>query len=256
MRYTGLVMLAERVSLGGGVLGWAENVLSASINAKSDKELFNEILRAAQAIGFEYCAYGMRLALPASRPKHFLINNYSPEWCDHYANMGYVEQDPTVIHGSRSHEPLIWRDEVFASTPNLWAEAKSVGLRVGWAQASPTRNGMAGMLTLARSGESLSDFELIEKGLRMRWLSSIAHMGFQRLVDAKSIICPQAGELTSREKEVLKWSSVGKTIIDISEILLISPDTVRFHTRNMLEKLSVTNRTAAVARAAYLGLLD
>lgn len=238
------------------ILGWAEDVLNASSNAKTENELFEEVRRAAYEIGFEYCAYGMRLALPVSRPVHFLINNYSSQWCARYERRGYIEQDPTVMHGARSPEPLVWSDELFAPAPELWEEARCAGLRVGWAQGSPTRNGVAGMLTLARSAEPLSAAELEAKSLRMRWLSSIAHVGFQRLVDTRSIVCPEVVELTSREKEVLQWSAVGKTIPDISDILLISADTVRFHTRNVLEKLNVSNRTAAVARAAYLGLLD
>ncbi|MGE8454340.1 MAG: autoinducer binding domain-containing protein [Pseudomonadales bacterium] len=237
------------------MLSWAENVLNASANAETEQELFDEVLRTARAIGFDYCAYGMRLAFPVSRAKFFLINNYSPQWCDRYAEMQYVEQDPTVIHGARSSVPLVWSDEVFAATPQLWDEAQMSGLRVGWAQASPMRNGVAGMLSVARSAEPLTASELAENDLRLRWLSSVAHMGFTRLVDARSIVCPEV-ELTDREKEVLKWSAGGKTITDISEILLISVDTVKFHTRNVLEKLNVANRTAAVARAAYLGLLD
>lgn len=238
------------------MLSWVEDVLNASANAKSEREFFYEIQRAAYDIGFEYCAYGMRLALPASRPTYFLVSNYPADWCTRYEHMGYVEKDPTVIHGSRSREPLVWSDNLFVSSPELWEEAKSYGLKVGWAQANPTRNGVAGMLSLARSQEPLSEAELEAKSLRLRWLSSIAHVGFQRLVDTRSIVCPQIIELTSREKEVLKWSAAGKTIPDISNILLISANTVRFHTRNMLEKLNVVNRTAAVARAAYLGLLD
>lgn len=238
------------------MLSWVENVLKASANAKSEQEFFDEILRAAQSIGFEYCAYGMRLALPASRPKYFLINNYPAQWCARYAEMSYADQDPTVVHGARSYQPVVWSNEVFASTPQLWDEAQHAGLRVGWAQSSPTRNGIAGMLSLARSGESFTQYELEENSVRMRWLASIAHTGFLRLVDARRVLSPLAQELTDREREVLIWTAAGKTIPVISEILLISPDTVRFHTRKVLEKLNVANRAAAVAHAAYLGLLD
>ncbi len=238
------------------MLTWAEGVLRASSSAKSEQELFDEILRAAREIGFDYCAYGMRLALPVSRPTYLMVNNYPSDWRARYALRGYVDQDPTVVHGTKSHEPLVWSDEVFASVPEFWEEAKSMGLRVGWAHATPTRNGVAGMLTLARSADPLTEAELEASCLQMRWLSSISHMGFQRLVDTRAMACPQIVELTSREKEVLRWSAVGKTISDISDILLISADTVRFHTRNVLEKLNVSNRTAAVARAAYLNLLD
>lgn len=238
------------------ILNWAEDALRESMGADSPEKLFKEILHAAQALGFDYCAYGMRFTPPISRPKYFLINNYPPAWSARYMAMGYVEQDPAVIHGARSHQPLVWSDQVFASTPQFWTEAREMGLRVGWSQASPLCNGVAGMLSLSRSGDPLSKSELNEKNLRMRWLASVAHIGFQRHVDAKSIICPHVMSLTEREKEVLRWSAVGKTIRDISEILCISVDTVRFHTRNVLEKLGVSNRTAAVARAVYLGMLD
>ncbi|HSK41898.1 MAG TPA: helix-turn-helix transcriptional regulator [Arenibaculum sp.] len=63
-------------------------------------------------------------------------------------------------------------------------------------------------------------------------------------------------KLTNREIEVLKWASYGKTSREISEILIISVNTVNFHVKNAMMKLETANKTATVARASMLGLLS
>ena len=61
--------------------------------------------------------------------------------------------------------------------------------------------------------------------------------------------------LTPREQEVLEWTARGKTYEEISCILALSSSAVNFHMKNLLSKLGCCNKTAAVARAALLGLL-
>jgi len=63
-------------------------------------------------------------------------------------------------------------------------------------------------------------------------------------------------KLTEREIEILKWSSYGKTSREVSEILCISTNTVNFHIKNAMTKLQTANKTATVARASTLGLLN
>ena len=61
--------------------------------------------------------------------------------------------------------------------------------------------------------------------------------------------------LSPREQEVLEWTACGKTSEEISCILGLSVSAVNFHVKNLLCKLQCCNKTAAVARAALLGLL-
>ena len=61
--------------------------------------------------------------------------------------------------------------------------------------------------------------------------------------------------LSRREQEVLDWTACGKTSEEISCILGLSVSAVNFHVKSLLFKLQCCNRTAAVARAALLGLL-
>jgi DNA-binding CsgD family transcriptional regulator len=55
--------------------------------------------------------------------------------------------------------------------------------------------------------------------------------------------------LTGREREILGWIARGKTSREIAAILVVSPYTVRKHVEHILNKLGVSTRSAAVARA-------
>ncbi|HUT48376.1 MAG TPA: helix-turn-helix transcriptional regulator [Alphaproteobacteria bacterium] len=62
--------------------------------------------------------------------------------------------------------------------------------------------------------------------------------------------------LTAREAECLKWTARGKSSWQISQILSLSERTVNFHLSNAMQKLSTQNRTHAVAKALYQGLIN
>jgi len=61
--------------------------------------------------------------------------------------------------------------------------------------------------------------------------------------------------LTNREIEILKLIALGLTNSAIAARLVISLGTVKVHTNNIYGKLSVNNRTAAVAKARLMGIL-
>lgn len=61
--------------------------------------------------------------------------------------------------------------------------------------------------------------------------------------------------ITKREAEVLQWLYMGKTNWEISNILNISPLTVKNHVQNIIRKLNVENRSQAAAKAAKIGLI-
>ena len=64
-----------------------------------------------------------------------------------------------------------------------------------------------------------------------------------------------ASVLTEREVEVLRFLSRGLTTAQTGAEMFISENTVKTHIRHILEKLEVSNRAEAVAKATQLGLL-
>ena len=67
---------------------------------------------------------------------------------------------------------------------------------------------------------------------------------------------PAFGKLTAREKDILAEIAAGKSNQEIASQLYISENTVKYHIRNILQKLAVQNRTEAVALAFREGFIE
>lgn len=233
---------------------WMGDVLSAVFEADDARALLDKIQMATRTLGFDYCAYGLKAPLPVTNPRVTLLSTYSRAWCEHYRRSDYLQSDPTVRHCQQSTTPVVWGDRIFHDAPQLWDDARQIGLRYGWAQSCLDGRNAGGMLTLARSAEAIGERELRSSEMKMRWLANVAHQGFSRLLSPSWQPNPSS-PLTCREIEVLRWAADGKTLNEVADILCLSVETVKFHTRNAAVKLGAANRTAAVARAALLGLL-
>lgn len=233
---------------------WLDDHLNALLSIDSEHELFDQLAAIAKDMGFEYCAYGIQMPVPISQPAVIMFNNYSKEWQECYQQRGYLEIDPTVQHGLKNTLPIVWSHELFESAPELWEEARSHGLHFGWAQSSRDVSGAVGMLTLARSEQQLTESELYANKAKMAWLTQFAHAGMARLLTPHHI--PETlVTMTSREKEVLRWTAEGKTAYEIGQILAVSERTVNFHINNVVSKLGASNKTQAAVKAATMGML-
>jgi DNA-binding CsgD family transcriptional regulator len=237
------------------VLNWQVDLLNLTQRAVCEQDVLAGLQDCTRALGFEHCAYGLRRPLPFTNQKTILLNTYPLAWRERYVKAGYIHIDPTVQHGRRTQTPVTWSDELFSLAPDLWAEAKSFGLRIGWAQSSLDCMGVVGMLTLSRSCEQLGPGELQAKERQMGWLVHAAHLSMTKILNRKRLETSSYG-LTGREIEVLKWTADGKSSQDIADILLVSKNTIEFHVKNAVNKLQSANKTAAVVRAAVLGLLN
>ncbi|MDR6890826.1 MULTISPECIES: autoinducer binding domain-containing protein [Variovorax] len=233
---------------------WTQDVLVRLNEASEPSQVLAQVSAAARQLGFEHCAYGLRTLVPFTRQKTLMFSTYDERWSHRYIHAGYLHVDPTVVHGVHSGTPVVWSNEVFRNAPQMWDEARSFGLRVGWAQSVTEPDARVGMLTLARSGEPLTASEMCAKDLLLQWLVIRAHRAFCRLLGGS----PLAGiePLTMRQVEVLRWTGDGKTSDEIAAILCISKPTVDFHLRNAMAKLGAATKSSAAAFASRLGLLN
>lgn len=233
---------------------WRVNLLEGMSAQPTAQACFERIAEEASKIGFEYCTHGTRLPVPITRPRTTMHSNYPQAWLQRYHEQGYMEVDPTVAHGMRSSAPIIWSDAFFASSPQLWEEAKSHGLRHGWAQSRRDPEGSYSLLVLARSEGSLTERTLQELTPRMQWLVNASHEAMKASVQEKGQEQAPA-ELSDREIDVLRWTAEGKTSAEVADILNISERTVNFHINTVVAKLGACNKTSAAVRAAMFGLL-
>jgi LuxR family quorum-sensing system transcriptional regulator SolR len=233
---------------------WQDDQLELLLGTKNPEQLFQRLVVLARQLDFDYCAYGIRMPLPVSNPRIVMFNNYPADWRRMYLERGYVAVDPTVEHGARSLFPVIWSDKLFESARDLWEEARSFGLRHGWARSSFDSNGIGGLMTLSRAAEPLSDVELRDKAMMMDWLTQAAHLSMSKCLTPK--LMPELeAKLSKREIAVLRWTGEGYCSREIADLMNITERTVNFHANNAMGKLNATNKTAAVMRAAVLGLL-
>lgn len=232
---------------------WAWDLLQSVERAPDPQALFGVIDTAAKSLGFEHCAIGMRLAVPVSRPRMLMMSSQPKAWQSRYAAAGYLTSDPTVRNGALSESPQIWSNELFRDAPDLWHEAQSAGLRHGWAQSSLDAVGLGSMLTVSRSAEPITATEIQDKRLRIQQLGHMAHVAFQQRLTAREV---HAIDLTDREKDVLRWAADGATSSQTAKALRVKADTVNFHVKNATAKLGTSGKTATVARALLMRLLD
>lgn len=233
---------------------WQENQLQALQTIDCEHQLFQTIVSLSAELGFDYCTYGVRVSLPLNAPKTLMFSNYPSAWQAQYQAKNYLAVDPTVQHALRSPLPILWTDDLFAPAAEFWEEARSFGLRYGWAQSIRDFNGATGMLTLARSNDPLTETELAAKRFKMVWLTQTAHLAMSRSLLPK-LLREANAQLSNREIAVLRWTADGKTAGEISSILKITERTVNFHINNAMTKLNASNKTSAAIKAAMLGFL-
>jgi LuxR family transcriptional regulator len=216
--------------------------------------VFDFVAAKSRDLGFEYCAFGMKLPLPLAAPQIVLRNDYSDAWRCQYEKQGYLGTDPVVQHGLRSDSLLVWSSGLFNGAQDLWEDANAHGLSQGIGQARRLTNGTVGMLNLSRSADKISLLEVRKLSQEIEIMTEMLVVAEARATTARHI--PESLQsLNSREKEILQWTADGKTSSEIGQILSISTATVNFHINRTLVKLNSVNKTQAAVKATILGML-
>jgi len=82
-------------------------------------------------------------------------------------------------------------------------------------------------------------------------LDTIAQVAVGRMVfpylDVSQLNANPLGKLTKRELEILSALAAGRTNKEIASEKAVSTNTVKYHVRNLFEKLGVRNRSQAIA---------
>jgi len=177
-----------------------------------------------------------------------LVNvSYSTEWLGAYLENGYATVDPVLLTHFTQFKPQLWsktyRGVVADPGLSFIEHAASYGLSEG-----ATLGQRSGTETLG----SLFSFAGEDMGEHPRHMAVLAHLIPHLHVALMRTAFTQSDSrslLSVREREVLQWLIEGKTNWETSRILGISERTVKFHVKNILEKLQSSTRGQAIAHA-------
>lgn len=242
-------------------LSHMESKIEASLAVKTAEEIHSLCSELCQALGFDYFLYWLQFPTSFVNPEYVIISGFPEDWWTHYNTQGYMTIDPTVLHCTTGVVPLKW-DEINPDKSgagkrvrNFMSEAWDFGLRSGASFPVHGSNGEAAIFSLVSDQHNTNARSHVLEHLAIgQLLSGYVHEAVRRvIVDAEGPI-PKV-QLTERERECLTCAAEGKTAWEAAQILTISERTVIFHLQNAAQKLQVTNRPQAVARAVSQQLI-
>ncbi len=216
----------------------------------------------AQQIGFRYWAYSAWTDAP--RERVWSVHNVPADLWAAYVN---AQPDDVPADAPRSNAYLL---PVMLDLEHLPEPVAQPVAPIDWLLKLVREYGIAfGLqLPLYASGSLVATLMLAAGDLAC---DRTRHLGFRRgmslLSELHELCAPQLRHLrplrrrpvqsvlTARERECLRWASLGKTTWEIGRLVDISEHTARFHLRNACTKLAATNRQQAIAKAIQLGYL-
>ncbi|MGK2741223.1 helix-turn-helix transcriptional regulator [Tepidicaulis sp. LMO-SS28] len=183
----------------------------------------------------------------------YFATNYNAEWLSHYTDQHYGRFDIPLLLAEKGSGPFSWNEALAATElspfqKRLYGEASEFGLRSGISSSLMSAPGYSAVYSVASSDPNI-DCERIMAEVHAR--TAVLHKAF---MDHLSLELAPAQPLSPREQEVLTQWARGKTAWEISQLLGVSQETVKFHLKNCYSKLGAYGRIAIV-KALYLGLI-
>ena len=220
-------------------------------NHRSIDTLLDDLLEVVGHYGFQHMIY---TGLPiGNNPIAPLVksNRFPQDWWDRYVEHDFAKSDAVCQQVFSTMSPFAWHETeprftALKNAAQVAGEAAEHGLVDGYIVPVFSRDEWLSAISFGGPAKlTLTQKDRGALNLMAIYTSSAIERRQQKQ--------PSRGKLTSREREVLLWTSAGKSCWDVSIILGISEKTVRFHTAQIRTKLNAANTTHAVTRALQQG---
>ncbi|WP_147104343.1 LuxR family transcriptional regulator [Tateyamaria sp. syn59] len=181
-------------------------------------------------------------------------SGFSNEWVCHYIEQKLYTIDPITEFAQASTTPFLWSDirALARLTPeqatylNDMREA-GVGDGLAFQVFGPgLRNGYVGL-----GVDNPRDLPTEAEVLDFQVVAQVGHVRYCEL----NPLPVSPGDLSPRERQILRWIARGKSNSSIADILLVSPHTVDTLVRRIFGKLGVADRTTAAIQGVGAGLI-
>ena len=238
---------------------WLVDVIEDVQSGANLGDMKNVLMKIREHLSFSNIAYVVRGPNAFVKNSVLVVGDYPGEWVEHYGKQNYVHVDPIIAHCFSTQTPYWWehgRAKAKNDRQQFFDEAADFQLRDGISIGLPRFDGYDGLISLASDRTLSLDHE--QRQLILLQLNALQSFIQERIVQLAGRT--QYGDthiqLSEREKACLMWVAEGKTAHAIADILFISESTVVFHLKSAIQKLNVSNRSHAVAKATLLGLIE
>jgi DNA-binding CsgD family transcriptional regulator len=234
--------------------------LQALKACSSPAALAEAIDQLTSRLGVRYWFYALDLPVLDDNRSQFMLGGYPSAWVEHYFANDYLRIDPVVAHCQDHTTPYLWSDAMrrpkvvdprLHAIWRLFGEAGEFGLRCGLTVPLHGPGASWGLMSFACGDRNPVDFR--ERAPQLALMAHFVHDNARAFAPVRTLT--PAPRLTRRERECLHWAAQGKTSWEIGRLLGVSERTAVFHLQNTCQKLGVSGRQAAVARAISLGLV-
>ncbi|WP_432696161.1 helix-turn-helix transcriptional regulator [Marinobacterium sp. YM272] len=227
-------------------------------SAVTPEEAFKYFCAVLSQSGYDRITYSLVTDHPSlGLPKqHGLATSYPQDWMRFYEEHHYMALDPVVRQVLSGPGPFFWCDllndpKLPKAAREMMQQAADAGLNSGIGISLPGEAGEVAGVGLARTDpyQDRKDYDFLAKAYL---LSTVFHVCYRDMIQNGAHSLPA---LTERERDVLYWAAEGKTDQEIALILGITFHTIRFHWRQIFNKLDVHGRSFAIAKSIRFGLV-
>lgn len=208
---------------------------------------FNELLVIFQSqieqLGFNKFTYWMMWP-PFGPRRPLYISSFREDYSEHYVNNDFKNIDAVWHQTSKQTTPFSWSEVVNSTLMQqethkiVFDQARDFQMLSGATIPLYGPGKTRAAVSVACDIEQ-NDFDKQYNRYRP-YLQIISTYLHERIIQIFSNSYKTSNHnLTPREREVLLWTAKGKTSWDISQILMISENTVHNHIRNICEKYEV-----------------
>lgn len=227
------------------------DIIQSAIGCKSEQDVITVTGRIMDLVSADMgvCALG---EIDSGRLLKVANHNWPTEWAMMYTSEELYRQDPVFLFNYEHFKAFEWKaaTDRFSERSNMdiMNRAGEFGLRYGISSGICKDGSKGSIFSFACESNRFSSHHLQILDI----LTPHIHQALLKTLE------PQTRhdiDLSSREKEVLRWMREGKTNWEISMILRISERTVKFHVQNIERKLNAVNKAHAIAIAMDSGLV-
>lgn len=224
---------------------------------KYDSEIKQSLEQKLKSFGIKRYSYFLSHKFIHSTP--LVISNYPDDWVSCYMQAELYLFDPVFLFAKQSIVPFSWSD---VSNPELpWGGgevlkfARQHNLFDGYTFTIHDANNCMALLSFSNVDEDIEFHNNIRQHeADIQLLLVNTHDEIMKAIHNYQVVNKQS-ILSAREIEILQWVSLGKTYIESAIILGIRERTIKFHMKNIVNKLNVSNAKHAIKKAIELNLL-